>query len=92
MQDDGSLVRGTPNDHDLFGWAVTSGDWNDDGLDDLAVGSVNDDGGFRNAGAVNVFYGSASGPSTSGDQFFHQGVPGIEQTAESGDGFGYALR
>jgi hypothetical protein len=93
-QDTGSTVEGTPVDGDGFGYALASGDWNDDGLDDLAVGSAGDDetGGAPDSGVVNVFYGSASGPSTSGDQLFDQDTTGIEDVAESGDHFGAALR
>src|SRR6185503_7636517 len=58
-QDTGTTVEGTPADGDGFGSALASGDWNDDGLDDLAVGSRNDsDSGVSSAGVVNVFYGS----------------------------------
>jgi hypothetical protein len=92
-QDVGSIVHGTPADYDDFGWALASGDWNDDGLDDLAIGSVgDDDSGVLNAGVVNVFYGSTSGPSTSGDQIIHQDTPGIDDASEVGDWFGFSLR
>ncbi|MGI0016845.1 MAG: integrin alpha, partial [Nitrososphaera sp.] len=42
---------------------VISGDFNNDGRDDLAIGVPNEDVGntnIANAGAVNVIYGSAS--------------------------------
>jgi hypothetical protein len=92
-QDTASVVLGTPADNDYFGFALASGDWNDDGLDDLAVGSpFDDDSGVTDAGVVNVFYGSASGPSTSGDRMFHQDSVGIEDGSESGDWFGFELQ
>ena len=92
-QDVGGVVAGTPDDADFFGWAVTSGDWNDDGLDDLAVGAMgDDDGGAPGAGVVNVFYGSTTGPSTTGDRLFSQNTPGIEDAAEDYDYFGASLR
>jgi hypothetical protein len=96
-QDTGSTVAGTPAAFDHFGYSLASGDWNDDGRDDLAVGSPYDDeGGGTEAGVVNVFYGSSSGPSTSGDELLSQDtssvIAGIDDTSEAYDHFGYALR
>lgn len=43
---------------DRFGWTLATGDFNDDGYDDLAVGVTEEDVyGVRSAGAVQVFYG-----------------------------------
>jgi hypothetical protein len=39
-------------------------------------------------GAVNVIYGSRRGLTATGDQFWTQDSPGIEDTAEEGDLFG----
>jgi hypothetical protein len=86
-------VIGQAETGDRFGTALTSGDYNGDGLDDLAVGSLYDgESGVEEAGAVNVFYGSASGPTESGDAMFHQHSRGIDDAAEEGDWFAYALR
>jgi hypothetical protein len=77
---------------DAFGSALATGDFNGDGFPDLAVGVYLEDVfGVSNAGAVNVLYGSASGLTTTGNQFWHQNSPGIGDTAETGDGFGSAL-
>ncbi len=92
-QDTGTTVGGSPADYEYWGQALTSGDYNDDGRADLAVGSPFDlNGGATNAGVVNVFYGSASGPSTTGDQLFHQNTVNIDDTSESSDWFGFSLR
>jgi hypothetical protein len=92
-QDSGGDVGGSPANYEYWGQALTSGDYDDDGYDDLAVGSPFDaDGGATNAGVVNVFYGSSSGPSTSGDQLFHQNTTNIEDSSESSDWFGFSLR
>src|SRR5918995_2112850 len=79
------LTQGNPEPVDLFGFAVAKGDFNADGFTDLAVGAPNEDvGAAGSAGAVNVFYGSATGlPATS--QVRLQGNP------EVGDQFGFAL-
>jgi hypothetical protein len=37
---------------------------------------------------VNVLYGTESGLSAVGDQFWNQDTPGIKDTAEGQDGFG----
>jgi hypothetical protein len=92
-QDTGMLVFGTPADSDEFGEALTSGDYDGDGLDDLAVGTKGDpDGGSPQGGVVNVFPGSAFGPSTTGDRWFHQDLPGMDDSVESADWFGFSVR
>jgi hypothetical protein len=92
-QDTSSIVLGTPADFGYFGVSLATGDYDGDGLDDLAVGVPRDaDGGASFAGVVNVFYGSVSGPSTTGDMMFHQNSSGIEDTSEPNDAFGYSLR
>jgi hypothetical protein len=52
-------IFGAPEDDDLFGQAVAAGDFDGDGLDDLAVGVPWEDvAGHTDAGAVNVLYGA----------------------------------
>jgi hypothetical protein len=78
-----------------FGWTLTAGDFNNDGCDDLAITVPFESiGGVRNAGAVNVIYGSrSSGLSASivPDQFWHGGSPGIPTPAIADEAFGWAL-
>ncbi len=89
----GSAMPGTPGEADGFGRALTTGDYDDDGYADLAVGAPWDaDNGVYDAGAVNVLYGTSSGLSTTGAQLFHQDTSGIDDAAEAADSFGYALR
>ena len=67
-------------------------DFNHDGFADLAVGVPHDRiGGVFFAGAVNVFYGSADGLSSTGSRYFSQNTPGVGSTAEVPDSFGSAL-
>jgi hypothetical protein len=77
--------------NDLFGYAISSGDFNGDGFADLAVGTPFDDTGDAvNTGAVNVIYGSDSvGLVTDGNQFWSQGS--LAGALEPLDQFGRAL-
>jgi hypothetical protein len=80
------------NDH--FGSALSIGDFNNDGFDDLAIGVPNEDvGSLEDAGAVNIIYGSTSGLSSTvkADQFWSQNTPNVEDVAETNDHFGSAL-
>lgn len=77
---------------DRFGHRVATGDFDGDGFDDLGIGvPMEDIGRRRNAGAVNVLYGSANGLSADNDQFWHQNRPGVKNKAQRGDRFGSAL-
>jgi hypothetical protein len=77
-------VGGSLEDDDGFGAAVAKGDFNGDGIFDLAVGAPGEAvGSDVFAGAVNVLNGS-SGGLTGGPLF-------TQSNAETGDGFGAAL-
>ncbi|MCH6256312.1 FG-GAP-like repeat-containing protein [Puniceicoccaceae bacterium K14] len=77
---------------DYFGWALTAGDYNNDGHDDLAIGILNETvGNVDNAGAVMVLHGSSSRLQTGNRQYIHQDQPNTWNSAEVGDGFGRAL-
>jgi hypothetical protein len=81
-------VPGNPEEGDSFGEALASGDFDNDGFADLAVGAPFEGVGTRTAaGAVNVLYGSASGLTGAGAQLFTQ----VGGTVETDDGFGFAL-
>jgi hypothetical protein len=77
---------------DLFGWALTVGDFNGDHYADLAVGVPYEDfGSAVNTGSVHVIFGSADGLTVDGDIDRSQGSFGVQDTSETGDRFGYAL-
>src|SRR3954471_15806258 len=64
-------------------------DFNGDAYVDLAVGVPGEAlGSLTGAGAVNVIYGTASGLSPAGNQFWTQDSPGVPGAAERWDGFG----
>jgi hypothetical protein len=66
-------------------------DFDGDGYADMTVGIPSEDiGSRRDAGAVQVLYGSASG-ATARDQLWHQARRGVKGAAEAGDHFGSSL-
>jgi hypothetical protein len=85
-------IAGTAERFDNFGWTLAAGDFNNNGVDDLAIGAPAEDVGVvSDAGALNVLYGSPGGLAAAGNQQFWQGAGGIAGTAEVGDNFGSAL-
>jgi hypothetical protein len=73
--------------------AMAAGDFDRDGVDDLAVGVESEDlGGRRNVGAVNVIYGTRDvGLTGAGDRFVHQGLEAIPGVPRGSDQFGTVL-
>jgi hypothetical protein len=89
---DSPNVLDTAESDDRFGYALVAGDFDGDGFADLAFGVPEEDYGTVNAaGAMNAFYGTASGLSALDNQFWHQDSPGILDQAQNGDEFGHAL-
>jgi hypothetical protein len=87
-------VEDVEEDNDNFGSSLASGDFNNDGKDDLAVGVFSESiGSIYGAGAVNLLYGSSGGLQTNSpvDQFWHQNSPNIDNSAEGSDAFGWAV-
>lgn len=77
---------------DHFGRALATGDFDQDGFSDLAIGAPHEDiGGQADAGVVVVLYGSPGGLAAVGAQRWQEGAGGIWDTAISGDQFGFAL-
>src|SRR5439155_3726802 len=77
---------------DHFGAALIAGDFNGDGIDDLAIGVPGETiNGHIAAGAVAIIYGSPTGLISTGNQFWSQDSTGIADAAEGGDAFGLAL-
>ena len=79
------LTQAAAEDGDQFGASVTKGDFNNDSFTDLAVGAPGETlAGDAGAGAVNVFYGSASGLATTSQVL-------VQANPEAGDRFGAAV-
>lgn len=86
-------IAGTVEESDLFGANMAVGDFNNDGLDDLAVGTHSEDvGTLFNAGTVTVLYGHPGGlaaNTASSDTIDENDFSGLLQ--EESDEFGGGL-
>jgi hypothetical protein len=90
-------VRAKGNAHGLDkrcrvggGGGVARGDFNGDGIADLAVGvPYEDQDGIGAVGGVNIIYGSATGLTSTADQFIDATAFGLAYTTDAN--FGWAL-
>src|SRR5262249_38386484 len=83
-----SGVKGLVAANNQYGAALTAGDFNHDGRDDLAIGLPGESSG---RGGVNVLYGAAGGLSAINNQLWEQGQLGLVDFGEAGDSFGRSL-
>ncbi len=83
---------GTPGEGDRLGNSMASGDFDNDGYADLAIGAngkvvaSNDE-----AGAVLIVYGSSAGLTSARSELFTRNNDGQPESAETDDRFGDAL-
>jgi hypothetical protein len=91
FQGSGGLV-GTAEEGDFAGASLATGDYDNNGFADLAVGAPFEDiGTILDAGAVDTLNGSAGTLTSTGGQQFFQGNGGVGGTPEDGDSFGSSL-
>lgn len=88
---------------DQFGFTLAAGDFNGDDVDDLAVGTPyeDNDGGFTDAGAVQILYGEADDSevlsglialgSVNNAQEWRSGLANVHGAHEENDRFGWSL-
>jgi hypothetical protein len=82
----------TPEFVDQFGRVTAAGDFDGDGLDDLAIGVFGEDyGAIEDAGIVHVLYSDAGGLSSDGEQLWFQDLLLGIGNADVGARFGAAL-
>ena len=91
------FLRQTPDrdpaeEGDFFGDALAACDFDGDGFADLAVGVPFEDNSQEGGvGAVNIYYGAATGLHGLADAFYTQGTAGIPGDSEEFDLFGKTL-
>lgn len=85
------LVPDVSDPGDQFSFSLATGDFNNDGFDDLTVGVPYEDVGLLvNSGVVHVMYGGGAGVGAA-QQLWSQDSVGILDASESGDLFGWSL-
>jgi len=84
-------IQNLPEAFDHFGEVLATGDFNDDGRGDIALGVPDEDKSVTaDVGVVHVIYNSSTGLTGTADFFSEQGsLPG--ETSEASDRFGSAL-
>lgn len=88
----GGGVAGRPGTGDRFGASLTSGDFDGDGIDDLAIGVPGETvRGRAGAGAVQVLYGTPRRLGAADSELWTQARRGVTTRVRAGDGFGTAL-
>jgi hypothetical protein len=91
---DTSGVPGSNEDGDHFGDALTVGEFNGDGYEDVVVGASDENvGSIVNAGSVTVLYsnGPDGGLVSDGSKTFTQDTSGVMGSAEASDHFGASM-
>ena len=81
-------VPGVPEEFDFFGFALAVGDFDDDGVGELAVGVPGENNG---RGIAQTLEGGAGGFGPIATVSVSQDTAGVPDSAEAGDGFGAAL-
>ncbi len=90
-QDSPNIVENAQGS-ERFGAALASGDFDNDGFDDLAIGVPLEHGGAEpGLGAVHVLYGSLSRLTANRSQFWDQLSPGVLGDGQGWERFGEAL-
>jgi hypothetical protein len=95
-------ITTSPGNNDYFGYALTSGDFNSDGIEDLAVGIPDEDiptpgGTLDDAGAIQIIYGAGYGlvdtitNSADGDFWYAGSNAYVGGALEAGDRFGHSV-
>ncbi|MBN2547762.1 MAG: FG-GAP repeat protein [Anaerolineales bacterium] len=89
---DGFIIPDPSEEDDLFGYALTIGDFNADGYGDLVIGTPHESlGATAAAGIIHVIPGYSGGLSNGGIKTFSQDTAGVPGNVHENDHFGWAL-
>ena len=90
---DSAGIEGVAETGDEFATTLATGDFNNDGITDAAIGVPGEDTGPTDDGGINVIYGSPNGLSAAPilDQYLGQDSPNVDGIAETDDKFGASL-
>jgi hypothetical protein len=90
---DSTGIAESDDPYDWFGEALSAGDYDGDGRDDLTVAAPGEDvAGDTDGGSLNVIYGGVGHLVADGSQLFHQETEGLEGDGQLGDRMGGRLR
>ena len=92
LHQDTHRIPGRNEENDQWGSTLISGDFSEDGIDDLIVGSPNESiGEKQQSGSITILYGSIDGISSHKSTRIHQGSFGIQDSNEAFDRWGSVL-
>lgn len=84
-------VNNVAESGDMFGYSLATGDFDSNGIPDLAVGVIGEALGGPDSGAVQVFLGGGTLRPQMSNRMFAQGRFGVPGVQQSDDEFGHAL-
>jgi hypothetical protein len=85
-------IHGGLDQFDDWGRTLAAGDFNGDGVTDLAVGAPHKTvDGAQGAGVVDILFGSSGGLTTKGSETWTQNTPGVPDSSEASDEWGWSL-
>ncbi|MEU6278869.1 FG-GAP repeat protein [Streptomyces sp. NPDC047028] len=92
FDEDTANYPGTVVKDEAFAYSLTTGDLNDDGYCDLAIGQPLDNaGGKANAGTIKIMFGTSTGLNAADTIQIDQSTANVPGTPEVGDRFGEQL-